>query len=79
MNYLARFLFLLIIIYVVIFKGIAKYYHEKNEEVKSKMHDILFNETIPFYLDRFEKIVTENGGYFVNGKVWAYYYIGTYF
>lgn len=38
------------------------------------MHDTLYNETIPFYLDRFEKIVTENGGYFVNGKVHVYSY-----
>jgi glutathione S-transferase len=29
----------------------------------------LIKETIPFYMDKFEKIVGENNGYFVNGKV----------
>jgi len=47
----------------------VKYYHENNAEVKAKMYGPLVNETIPLYLDRFEKIVSENGGYFVNGKV----------
>lgn len=46
-----------------------KYWHEKNQETKSKMIGTLVNETIPFYLERFEKTVSENGGYFVNGKV----------
>ncbi|VVC42129.1 Thioredoxin-like fold,Glutathione S-transferase, N-terminal,Glutathione S-transferase, C-terminal- [Cinara cedri] len=48
---------------------IMKYHHEKNEEIKSKMYDQLVNEKITFYFDRFEKIVAENGGYFVNGKL----------
>jgi len=48
---------------------IVKYFHEKNEEIKTKMYGTLANETIPFYSDRFEKIVSENGGYFVNGKL----------
>lgn len=46
-----------------------KYIHEHDDEIKSKMHDSLVNETFPFYLNRFEKIVSDNGGYFVNGKV----------
>lgn len=45
------------------------YYYEKNPEVKSKLYGPIVNEKIPFYLDKFEKIVAENGGYFVNGKV----------
>lgn len=30
----------------------------------------MINETIPFYMNKFEKIVGENNGYFVNGKVY---------
>ncbi|XP_060834608.1 glutathione S-transferase-like [Rhopalosiphum padi] len=48
---------------------IMKYYHEPNEEIKSKLHESIVNDSIPFYFDRFEKIVSENGGYFVNGKL----------
>lgn len=51
-----------------------KYYHERNEEIKSKLRDTIVNDSIPFYFDRFEKIVSENGGYFVNGKVCIIYY-----
>lgn len=58
-------------VYILLFffQEIMKYFHEKNEEIKSKMFGPLVNETMPFYLDRFEKIVSENNGYFVNGKV----------
>jgi glutathione S-transferase len=45
------------------------YYHEQNAEIKSKMYDSLVNETIPFYVNRFEQIVSDNDGYFVNGKL----------
>ncbi|CAH1725650.1 unnamed protein product [Aphis gossypii] len=48
---------------------IMKYHHERNEEIKSKLRDTIANDSIPFYFDRFEKIVSENGGYFVNGKL----------
>nr|QGW08828.1 glutathione S-transferases [Sitobion avenae] len=48
---------------------IMNYYHEPNEEIKSKLRDPIVNYSIPFYFDRFEKIVSENGGYFVNGKL----------
>jgi len=58
-----------IIIHFIYFKEIIIYYHEQNAEIKSKMYDSLINETIPFYVDRFEKNVSDNNGYFVNGKV----------
>ncbi|XP_060861256.1 glutathione S-transferase-like [Metopolophium dirhodum] len=48
---------------------IMNYYHEPNEEIKSKLRDPIVNDSIPFYFDKFEKIVSENGGYFVNGKL----------
>lgn len=37
----------------------------KKEERKQK----LLKETIPFYLDKFEKVIVENGGYSVGGNV----------
>jgi len=48
---------------------IIKYNYEQNAEIKSKMYDSLINETIPFYVDRFEKNVSDNNGYFLNGKL----------
>lgn len=68
-NVLQIFLIIKLIIVILLFKEIAKYYHEKNPEIKSKMYETLLNETVPFYLDRFEQTVSDNGGYFVNGKV----------
>ncbi|XP_022173688.1 glutathione S-transferase-like [Myzus persicae] len=45
---------------------------EPNEEVKAKKYITLINETIPLYMNKFEKTVEENDGYFVNGKLsWA--------
>jgi len=49
------------------------YYHEPNEQIKSKLRNSIVKDSIPFYFDRFEKIVSENGGYFVNGKVCTIY------
>lgn len=57
-----------------IFIEIVNYFHEKNEEIKAKMYDALVNEKIPFYLDKFEQIVSDNNGYFVNGKVCKFYF-----
>lgn len=42
---------------------------EPNEESKAEKYVTLTNETIPLYMNNFENIVSENGGYFVNGKV----------
>lgn len=33
----------------------------------------MYNETIPFYMDKFENLVIENQGHFVNGKVIDFY------
>jgi len=56
-------------VYNIIFKGLKSYWFEPNEESKAAKYDTLVNETIPFYMEKFEKIVGENNGYFVNGKV----------
>lgn len=43
-----------------------------SEETKAEKHVVLVNETGPYFMDKFEKIVAENNGYFVNGKLsWA--------
>jgi len=53
-------------------QAIASYAYETNEESKAAKYGPLINETIPFYMDKFESIVDKNNGYFVNGKLsWA--------
>jgi len=56
------------IIYII-FIAIALYAYDPNEATKEARYAPLINETIPFYMDKFEKSVGENNGYFVNGKV----------
>ncbi|XP_015366529.1 PREDICTED: glutathione S-transferase-like [Diuraphis noxia] len=51
---------------------IASYFYDPNEVTREAKYAPLINETIPFYMDKFEKTVEENNGYFVNGKLsWA--------
>lgn len=64
---------LIVIVFFFFFIEIMQYYYEKNPEVKSKIYEPIVNERIPFYLNKFEKIVADNGGYFVNAKVWTFY------
>ncbi|KAG8231881.1 hypothetical protein J437_LFUL009730 [Ladona fulva] len=52
------------------------FFREKDQSIKEKKREPLFNETIPFYLDRLDKQVEENSGHFVRGKLtWADFYI----
>ncbi|XP_022173704.1 glutathione S-transferase-like [Myzus persicae] len=52
--------------------SIISYYYDPNEKSKAEKYVTLVNETIPYYMERFENIVVENNGYFVNGKLsWA--------
>ncbi|KAL4084600.1 hypothetical protein QTP88_027533 [Uroleucon formosanum] len=52
--------------------NIISYWYESNEESKAAKYVKLVDETIPYYMERFENIVVENNGYFVNGKLsWA--------
>jgi len=47
-------------------------FYSDNEESKSEKFGPLIKETVPYYMDKFEKIVAENNGFFVNGKLsWA--------
>lgn len=51
---------------------IALYYFEPNENFKRAQEAPLFNETIPFYLEKLEGQAKKNNGYFVGGKLtWA--------
>ena len=56
----------------------TQYFLEKDESLKAKYKDALETEVVPFYVGKFEKIVGENGGYFVGGKLtWAdFHFVG---
>jgi len=47
----------------------ASYTYDPVEESKSQKFSPLVNEMVPYYITVFENTVTENNGYFVNGKV----------
>lgn len=50
----------------------TQFFLEKDENQKAKYKDALVNEILPFYLEKFEKLVKENGGHFFGGKLtWA--------
>jgi len=53
----------------IIFKALSAYAFDTNEVSKAITYVTLINETIPLYMNKFENIVDENDGYFVNGKV----------
>jgi len=51
---------------------IALYHYEQDEASKEKKWGTLKNETIPFYMPKFEEVVKKNDGHFVGGKLtWA--------
>nr|CAD7400446.1 unnamed protein product [Timema cristinae] len=51
---------------------IGSYYYDANEASKAKKKVTLLNETVPYYLKKFDETVKDNGGYFVGGKLtWA--------
>ncbi|XP_019878295.1 glutathione S-transferase isoform X2 [Aethina tumida] len=51
---------------------IAAYHYEADEAAKAAKKEPLFNETIPYYLDKFEAIAKENNGHFALGRLtWA--------
>ncbi|XP_075215892.1 glutathione S-transferase-like [Lycorma delicatula] len=53
-------------------QAIAAFQREKNEEAKAKKYKELIDETLPLYLQKFDKTAEENGGYLANGKFsWA--------
>jgi len=51
---------------------LAMYFYEQDEAIKETRKGPLFNETIPYYLDRLDKIAKENNGYLACNKLtWA--------
>jgi len=51
---------------------IALYHYEQDEAIKEKKFGPLKSETIPFYMSKFEEVVTKNDGHLVGGKLtWA--------
>jgi len=47
---------------------LSTYYWEQDDALKAKLKGPAF-EKLPFYLDKLEAQVKNNGGYFVRGKV----------
>ncbi|XP_045462158.1 glutathione S-transferase isoform X2 [Harmonia axyridis] len=51
---------------------IGKYHYESDEKVKERERAILFNEKMPFLLDRLENVAKDNNGHFALGRLtWA--------
>jgi len=51
---------------------LALYHYDQDEASKEKKWGPLKNETIPFYMSKFEEVVQKNDGHFVGGKLtWA--------
>ena len=48
---------------------LAASHYEQDEAIKEKKFGTLKNETIPFYMSKFEEVVTKNDGHLVGGKV----------
>lgn len=57
-------------------QAIAAYYYDPDEESRAAKKEPLLNETIPFYMSKFENIAKENNGYLANGRLsWADIYL----
>ncbi|CAH1100581.1 unnamed protein product [Psylliodes chrysocephalus] len=54
------------------------YYYEKDPKVKEPRKATLYKEMLPFYIEKFEKQIEKNNGYFAIGKLtWAdLYFVG---
>lgn len=50
-------------------QAIATYYYDPDETSKAAKKDPLVNETIPFYMKKFEEIAKQNDGYLANSKL----------
>uniref|UniRef100_V5GZQ6 glutathione transferase n=1 Tax=Anoplophora glabripennis TaxID=217634 RepID=V5GZQ6_ANOGL len=51
---------------------IGPYYYEQDEKIKEVKAGPIFNEIIPFYMEKLDAQVKNNNGYFVNGRLtWA--------
>ncbi|XP_067008891.1 glutathione S-transferase [Anabrus simplex] len=51
---------------------IGNYHYDDDPASKKKKYEPLVKEIIPYYMPKFEEVVKNNNGYFVNGKLtWA--------
>ncbi|KAE8574024.1 hypothetical protein A483_HHAL012142 [Halyomorpha halys] len=48
---------------------VTRYFRTVNPDEKEKLKETIINETIPFYMSKFETILKKNGGYLANGKL----------
>ncbi|CAH1407838.1 unnamed protein product [Nezara viridula] len=55
---------------------VTRYRRMENLIEKEKLRETFINETVPFYMSKFETILKKNGGYLANGKLsWADLYV----
>ncbi|KAI4459004.1 glutathione s-transferase [Holotrichia oblita] len=57
---------------------LKKYGYEKDEKIKEQIKGPLFNEILPYYMEKIEKLAEANNGYLaINKLTWAdFYFIG---
>uniref|UniRef100_A0A1B6F138 glutathione transferase n=1 Tax=Cuerna arida TaxID=1464854 RepID=A0A1B6F138_9HEMI len=48
---------------------IGKYFYHSDEKFKAQLRKTLYEETMPYYLKKFDKYVKDNNGYFVDGQL----------
>ncbi|RZF48399.1 hypothetical protein LSTR_LSTR007566 [Laodelphax striatellus] len=49
--------------------NLVKWFRESDEATKKKLEETLVNETAPFYFNKFNDHIKNNGGYLANGKL----------
>ncbi|XP_024216850.1 glutathione S-transferase isoform X2 [Halyomorpha halys] len=55
---------------------LSRYFQTANSSDKEKLKETIINDSVPFYMSKFETILKKNGGYLANGKLsWAELYV----
>lgn len=52
-----------------LFPALVGYFFETDKDAREKKRDPLLNNTVPFYLSKFDELVKQNNGYLANEKV----------
>ncbi|XP_075215228.1 uncharacterized protein LOC142321122 [Lycorma delicatula] len=50
-------------------QAIGSWHYDEDENSKAKKYEPLMKETVPFYLEKIDNVIKENGGYLANGKL----------
>ncbi|GJQ79691.1 hypothetical protein Trydic_g5839 [Trypoxylus dichotomus] len=59
----------------IFWREIVNYFYEPDQAIKESRKGPLFNETLPFYLEKLENIAKANNGHLAVGKLtWADFY-----